>query len=96
MLRITTRNRPETTCFIIEGRLAGPLIMELDRCWQAAISNEPQTSILVDLTGTTCIDAEGRQLLARMHKHGAKLTGTGLMTKFIIREIESAMHQQCS
>jgi anti-anti-sigma regulatory factor len=93
MLRITTRNRPETTCFIIEGRLAGPLIMELDRCWQAAISNEPRTSILVDLTGTTCIDAQGKQLLARMYRNGAKLTGTGLMTKFIIREIESAMHQ---
>jgi anti-anti-sigma regulatory factor len=96
MLRITTRNRPETTCFIIEGRLAGPLIMELDRCWQAAISNEPHTSILVDLTGTTCIDAQGKELLARMHQQGAKLTGTGLMTKFIIREIESAMHPKCS
>jgi hypothetical protein len=93
MLRITTRNRPETTCFIIEGRLAGPLIMELDRCWQAAISKEPRTSILVDLTGTTCIDVQGKQLLARMYRNGAKLTGTGLMTKFIIQEIESAKHQ---
>jgi hypothetical protein len=93
MLRITTRNRPETTCFIIEGRLAGPLIMELDRCWQATITNEPRTSILVDLTGTTCIDAQGKQLLTRMYRNGVKLTGTGLMTKFIIREIESAMHQ---
>jgi hypothetical protein len=95
MLRITTRNRPETTCFIIEGRLAGPLIMELDRCWQAAISNEPHTAILVDLTGTTCIDAQGRELLARMYRNGAKLMGTGLMTKFIIREIESGMQQEC-
>jgi anti-anti-sigma regulatory factor len=92
MLRITTRNRPETTCFIIEGRLAGPLISELDRCWQAAISNEPHTSIQVDLTGTTCIDAQGKQLLARMHQNGAKLIGTGLMTEFIIREIENALH----
>ena len=92
MLRITKRNRPETTCFIIEGRLAGPLISELDRCWQAAITEEPDLSIQVDLTGTTCIDAKGKQLLARMHQNGAKLTGSGLMTEFIIREIENATH----
>lgn len=49
-------------------------------------------SIQVDLTGTTCIDAQGKQLLARMHQNGAKLTGTGLMTEFIIREIENATH----
>lgn len=46
-------------------------------------------SIQVDLTGTTCIDSQGKQLLARMHKNGAKLIGTGLMTEFIIREIEN-------
>jgi anti-anti-sigma regulatory factor len=93
MLRITTRNRPETTCFIIEGRLAGPLILELDRCWKAAISKDPHTTIMVDLSGATCIDAQGKQFLAQMHRSGAKLTGTGLMADFIIRQIESAMHQ---
>jgi len=46
-------------------------------------------AIQVDLTGATCIDAQGKQLLARMHQNGAKLIGTGLMTEFIIREIEN-------
>ncbi len=93
MLRITTCNRPETTSFIIEGRLAGHLILELDRCWQAAISKDPRTTIMVDLSGATCIDAQGKQFLAQMHRNGAKLIGTGLMADFIIREIESTMHQ---
>lgn len=88
MLRITIRTDSVATHYIIEGKLAGPAVVELERCWQAAVCNESHSPILVDLTSATCIDARGKQLLAQMHQNGARLKGTGLMTEFIIEEIE--------
>jgi hypothetical protein len=89
MLRITVRSVSEGTYYVIEGRLGGAGVDELETCWQAGISNEPYTPVLVDLTKATCIDNRGKQLLTRMHEKGAKLVGTGLMTKCIIHEIET-------
>ncbi len=90
MLRITIRDESETTCYIIEGKLAGPCVTELEKCWQAAISNQRHASILVNLTSATRIDDQGKQLLIRMRQNGAQLMGTGLMTTSIIQEIEDA------
>jgi hypothetical protein len=89
MLRITVRSVSEETHYIVEGKLGGPGVTELETCWQANLANESRRSILVDLTRASCIDFRGKQLLARMSRKGAKLVGTGLMTKLIIEEIES-------
>lgn len=89
MLRITVRSVSEETHYIVEGKLGGPGVTELETCWQANLSNESHRSILVDLTRASCIDYRGKQLLARMCQKGAKLVGSGLMTKLIIEEIES-------
>jgi hypothetical protein len=90
MLRITIRNESEATCYIIEGKLAGAWVNELENCWRAALSDERPVSILVNLTNATRIDARGKQLLVRMCRNGASLVGSGLMTKSIIQEIEDA------
>jgi hypothetical protein len=90
MLRITTSKDSEITCFVVEGKLAGACVGELEKCWQAARSIEPQRSILVDLKSVTCVDAYGKQLLTRMHKEGIGFVAAGLMTKLLIEEIESA------
>ena len=90
MLRITTCNDSGITRFVVEGKLAGACVGELEKCWQAAGNRESQESIVVDLTGVTFIDACGKQLLARMHEQGIGFIATGLMTKSLIEEIESA------
>jgi aryl-alcohol dehydrogenase-like predicted oxidoreductase len=91
MLRITTRNEDAATVFVVEGKLIGPWVQELERCWQAAISVEPRSPILVNLAKVTFIDDTGKQLVARMRRTGVRLTGVGLIAEFICMEIEKAM-----
>ena len=70
MLRITTRNEDAATVFVVEGKLIGPWVQELEKCWRAAVSVEPRSPILVNLAKVTFIDDIGKQLVARMRRSG--------------------------
>src|SRR5262245_42948303 len=91
MLRITTRNEDAATVFVVEGKLIGPWVQELEKCWRAAVSVDPRSPILVNLAKVTFIDDIGKQLVARMRRSGVTLTGAGLIAEFICSEIEKAM-----
>lgn len=72
---------------IVEGRLTGPWVEELARCW-AKLREEHQTApIRVDLEGVTFVNAAGEALLERLHDEGALLTARTCMTSAIIEEI---------
>jgi anti-anti-sigma regulatory factor len=88
VLRITTRNIAGDVELFIEGRLAGPCVGELEKCWRRAVAGESPLPSLVDLTDVSFIDANAKQLLAQMRDHGIKLVAKGLMSKFLIDEIE--------
>lgn len=88
MLRITTRVIDGDVSLFIEGRLSGPCVAELEKCWQGAVAGQCPLPTLVDLTDVSFIDTNGKQLLSQMHEHGIKLVANGLMSKFIIDEIE--------
>jgi anti-anti-sigma regulatory factor len=90
VLRITTRINSRAVRLIVEGRLAGACIGELERCWRATTATESTESILVDLSSVTFIDASGKQLLTRMHEQGIRLVASGLLAKSLIEEIESS------
>lgn len=90
MLRITIHNEAETTRFVIEGKLAGPWVEELKKCWLAALCDEPCPPLLVDLSAVTFIDLEAITLLTEMSRHGARLSANGLMNQAIIEEIASS------
>jgi anti-anti-sigma regulatory factor len=88
VLRITTRNNAGDISLFIEGKLAGPCVGELEKCWQRAVAGESPLPSLIDLTDVSFIDAHAKQLLIQMHEHGTKLVANGLMSKFFIEEIE--------
>jgi len=88
MLRITHTTRPEGVTVVLEGRLAGPWVGELARCWNVLTSSHDATSIRVQLDGVTFIDAAGRILLRTMHEEGAALAAAGCMTRAILDEIK--------
>jgi len=90
VLRITTCTNSGTVRLIIEGKLAGACIGELEKCWRATASTESPECILVDLSSVTFIDASGKQLLTRMHEQGTTFFAAGLMSKFLIEEIKCA------
>ncbi len=87
VLRVTTRIESGTTHFVVEGKLTGACVCELERCWQEIAFREAAESILVDLSSVTFVDAAGKQLLAQMHEQGIRFTAGGLLGKSLIEEI---------
>jgi anti-anti-sigma regulatory factor len=93
MLKITQHRdaAAESVSFMLEGRLAGPWVEELNACWHQMVANQ-QSRAVVDLTGVTFVDAEGKALLARMSQQGAQLHAVGCLTRCIVEEITKAGH----
>ena len=87
MLRLRTIFGPDETLLILEGRLAGPWVDELARCWATLRNEKHDGPIRVDLDAVTFVSAAGKALLARLHDDGALLTARGCMTSALIDEI---------
>jgi hypothetical protein len=88
MIRITAQQESTATRLFLEGKLAGPCVDELDKCWHTCPAAE--VPLLVDLTNVSFVDDHGKELLARMHNQGIKLFSKSVMTKCLIEEIENA------
>lgn len=89
MLRITIHDQAPVTSFVVEGKLVGPWVKELEKCWEDALAAEPSRAVLVNLAAVTFIDSEGRALLARMRRQGVRLLSSGVLINAIVAEIES-------
>jgi hypothetical protein len=94
MLRITTRMNSGSHVCRLEGRLYGPWVDVLDECWRSTLLPAAATGnrVVVDLTGTTFIDAAGKACLAEMHRHGAVFIAGDPVTKAVVAEI-NAQHE---
>jgi hypothetical protein len=90
MLKVTTTADGAKTTLQLEGRLAGPWVGELERCWRRIASGQ---AVTVLLQAVTFIDESGKALLIRMYRSGAELLGEGCMTKAIVEQIR-AQHPQ--
>ncbi len=90
MLRLRTISGPGETLLVLEGRLAGPWVDELARCWASLRDEKHDGPVRVDLDGVTFVSAAGKALLARLHGDGARLTARACMTSAIIDEIVRA------
>lgn len=88
MIRITAQQESLVTRLFLEGKLSGPCVDELDKCWQSCPSSE--MALLVDLTNVGFVDDHGKELLTRMHNKGIKLFSKSVMTKCLIEEIENS------
>ena len=93
MLKITQHRdaASESVSFMLEGRLAGPWVEELNACWRQMVANK-QSRAVVNLTGVTFVDAEGKALLTQMWEQGAQLHAVGCLTRCIVDEITKAGH----
>jgi hypothetical protein len=89
MLRIYIHDELPVTSFVVEGKLVGPWVKELEKCWESALAADPSRSTLVDLADVTFIDSEGRMLLTRMRRQGARLLSDGVLIDAMVAEIEA-------
>ena len=88
MLKITENKNavPVSLSIILEGKLVGPWVEELNSYW-SQISGNQQSGAVIDLTGVTFIDANGKALLTRLWRQGADLRAAGCLTRCIVEEI---------
>lgn len=87
VIRITWHNEAPLTRLVLEGKLAGACVDELDKCWRDAPGK--WSSLLIDLTSVSFIDERGKQLLKRMHDNGATLISSSIMSRCLIEELEA-------
>jgi ABC-type transporter Mla MlaB component len=66
MLRITVQHDRQGIRLILEGRLHGPTLDEVERCWTSRDVARKDAAMVVDLRGVTYVSADGKALLARM------------------------------
>jgi hypothetical protein len=90
MLKITVRPGQRETKMILEGDLAGAWVNELEQVWTT--QEHPAD---VDLSGVTFISDEGKQLLSKMCREGARFHASGVMNKCIVMEIRSNARTRC-
>lgn len=89
MLKITSQRDAKVgspLTLVLEGRLAGPWVEELQASWQALSANE-HNRVVINLADVTYIDADGKALLVRLWRQGAELQASGCLTRCVIEEI---------
>jgi hypothetical protein len=99
MLRIFIHEHVPVTSFVLEGKLIGPWVQELERCWEDALAINASRTMFVDLADVSFIDADGRALLTRMRQKGARLLSAGVLINEIVAEIDAEQRDrngQCS
>ncbi|MCC6140245.1 MAG: hypothetical protein IT389_06470 [Nitrospira sp.] len=89
MLKITPHITEHSTRLVLEGRLAGPWVDELERVWRDS-KKSSANALTVDLTGVTYIEQEGKGLLSRMWLAGAELLASGCCSRSTLEDIMSA------
>ena len=87
MLKISMQMVAGVMTFALEGKLAGPWVKELELCWRSAAGTQQIYPVRVDLSSVTFIDVDGKELLGRMYREGAKLVATGCLNKCIVEGI---------
>lgn len=87
MLRITADDHAGVLTLRLEGRLEGPWVRELERCWSSVLAAVDESTISVDLTGVTYIGAAGKAQLANMYERGAQFIADDCMTRAVVEEI---------
>ena len=91
MLRVTVEERGDRIIFRVEGKLRGPWVSELERCWRSTASHTRAKFFSVDLDGVDFVNDQGKTLLAEMAAAGVELIATGYEMRSIVQQI-AAVH----
>jgi hypothetical protein len=87
MLKITMQSEAGVLFFQLEGKLAGPWVKELERCWRSTADTQQGYPVRVDLSAVTFIDGDGEAPLGQIYKEGAELVASGCLNKCIVEEV---------
>ena len=89
MLKIMIAQDAQGTAIVLAGRLVGPWVEEVRRCWLEAEA-ECRDKWRVNLRETTHVDAAGKALLSELFHRGATFEATGCLTRAIVESLAVA------
>lgn len=87
MMKATIERDAAQTLVLVEGRIAGPWVKELEQVWNGIRANEGSRTITIELKDVTFINDAGKELLRRMAIEGASIRGFGCSTSAVINSI---------
>lgn len=88
MLKITETEIGSRTTLILEGKLVGPWVAELEKTWADIQQARGPENVFVDLMDVTLISERGQELLRRMLAAGTTFNCCrGVHTKRVVTEI---------
>lgn len=86
-MKITIQGEPYAVTLKIEGKVAGPFVQEFRRVWDELSLSLKSRKLIVDLCGTTFLDADGRRVLAEIYREtGAEFLAASPLTKYFAEE----------
>lgn len=86
MLKISLLRERQRTRVALAGRLVGPWVEELRRCWIEAEA-DCRDRWRVDLRETTHVDAAGKALLSEMFHQGVTFEVRGCLMRAIVESL---------
>jgi hypothetical protein len=87
MLRITVAPASDQVTFKLEGKLTGPWVGEVKRCWLTVVGADAAQSVRLDLTDVAFVAPEGQALLEEMAMAGVELVAAGTMMKALVKDV---------
>ena len=87
MLKITVIDSGLEQKVMVEGKLTGPCVSELESAWNQARHAGGNRPIVLDLRGVTAIDLKGEAALEIMIAEGAHLAVQGLYCEYVVEQL---------
>lgn len=89
MLRITVVDNTDPIVLHAEGKLGGPWVAELEKCWRPTAGSAAGKRVRLDLGGATSVDENAKALLSEMVENGVELQANGPMMTSLVDQIVS-------
>jgi anti-anti-sigma regulatory factor len=87
-LRISIEPRETSIAIILEGRIAGPWAVELDRTWSELAPSIGAQKVSIDLSDATYADANGIRVLHKIYSQtAAELITSTPWTQYLAEEV---------
>ncbi len=73
----------------IEGRFAGPLVLEVRECWGSAVKGLTPRLFIIDITHLSGYDSAGYKLLQELYAQGTRIAARTARSLAYLNEITS-------
>jgi anti-anti-sigma regulatory factor len=87
MLRISIIDTPAQCRLVVEGRLSGPWVAELQTTCRNALRDLEGRKLVIDLSGLTVISREGEDAILDLMKEGVRFSCAGVLTRHVLKRL---------